>query len=177
MLHRACLAAGMRIQVSLIFAREPDQTYNIAPTELWCLAEMSSGILIYCIPAAPMALKRLKGEATSAASKVTGYGRSLSGTQQSSGHHGRVGPNAKHSHYKEIDELPLADLPASAATVTGKPRDLESGPLHSDEGIMRTTQVSTVIANRKTGDVIVEPNAKTTNDYYVLQHPWESDRN
>ncbi|KAI5868215.1 hypothetical protein GGS23DRAFT_544565 [Durotheca rogersii] len=166
----ACLSAGLRIGVSITFATQPDRTYNIGSTELWCIAEMSAGILIYCMPTAPVAIKHLTGKAVLTGSRITGpsSGRAAS-KNTSTGTSWKASNNQepKKGIYHEIDEVPLTTIQPATAIASERPRDVEQGPQQDDEGIRRTTHVTTI-----THQTIADPD-----DAYMRQHPWDTNRN
>ncbi|RYP07818.1 hypothetical protein DL764_002273 [Monosporascus ibericus] len=136
----ACVSAALRIGYSVTFYTDLDRSYNNGPVALWCLAEATSGILIYCAPAAPKAISGVKRGVKSSASRLTGHSGVTASKDSSGGAswHAAAVKSPRPGRYQEIDELPLTTLPA-ATSVTGG--DLGSGlsQHHDGSGIMRTT--------------------------------------
>ncbi|KAI1288307.1 hypothetical protein F5Y03DRAFT_93837 [Xylaria venustula] len=137
----AIISTSFRIATSFKFSQSPDQAYNIASTDLWCLAEMSAGILIYCAPSAPMAIRGLRKQVTVSGSRATGYKSSSSGSKPKSWPR-QDGQGRR--RYLAIDEFPLTTLSDTVihSTVIG------SGSHENNEGIVRTMELSTVVESR-----------------------------
>ncbi|KAI0198426.1 hypothetical protein F4808DRAFT_462722 [Astrocystis sublimbata] len=53
----AIVSAALRLYSSVRFFRTEDKTYNVIPVALWGMAELTCGILIYCIPTIPSVLR------------------------------------------------------------------------------------------------------------------------
>ncbi|RYP20630.1 hypothetical protein DL765_002701 [Monosporascus sp. GIB2] len=136
----ACVSAALRIGYSVTFYRDPDRSYNIGPVALWCLAEATSGILIYSAPAAPRAISALKRGVKSSASRLTGHSAATASKNSSGGSSWRASTAKppRPGRYQEIDELPLTTLPA-ATSVTGGDPGRRLSHHHDGNGIMRTT--------------------------------------
>jgi hypothetical protein len=145
---RACLSAALRIPASLKFSREQDNTYNIAATELWCLAEMSAGLLIYSVPSAPAGVKRVKDAAVTSTQRMRGSssGQSKNMSKMSKTTTGRSAATGNRSAYREIDEIPLATVPSSSGTTFDGQSHWEEGKGGMDGieqgGITRTTHIT-----------------------------------
>lgn len=167
---RACVSASIRIGVSKTFWLEPDRTYNIASTALWCLAEMSAGILIYCIPSAPAAVGRLKKKVTSVSRSRSGYstGEGASKDRQMGGswRDGKKSsaPKQNPGPYEEIDEVPLTTLSRTNAVASRQSPVEGNGDSYDGKGITRTTQVTATFTR----------NSQEGTDDYIRQHPWAS---
>lgn len=144
----ACISAALRIPASVKFTRSDDRTYNIASTELWCLAEMTAGILIYCMPSAPAAVKRAKDVAKTSTQRLRGgssaASQKASNSKSSSGHR-TTGHRSIPGSYREIDEIPLTDVKPST---TASFHDMENGLDGSEHGITRTTHITMTSATR-----------------------------
>ncbi|KAL7625211.1 hypothetical protein AAE478_004426 [Parahypoxylon ruwenzoriense] len=138
-----------KIGVSVLFALgilEMDRTFSNGPVALWCLAEATSGMIIYCVPMAPKALSRFKGWVQT----TTGH-TSATASKNSSGAgswHNSIVKSPKPGRYKEIDEVPLTTLPLTRTTASGATGDLENEHSHDSNGIMRTT---TTVVNYRSG--------------------------
>ncbi|KAI1733602.1 hypothetical protein F4680DRAFT_472083 [Xylaria scruposa] len=53
----AVVSAALRVDASIQFFRSKDKTYIITSVALWGIAELTCGILIYCVPAIPGILR------------------------------------------------------------------------------------------------------------------------
>jgi hypothetical protein len=49
----ACISAALRLRATVDYLRSPDATYYVSGMALWCLAELTSAVLVFCIPAIP----------------------------------------------------------------------------------------------------------------------------
>ncbi|KAJ3566290.1 hypothetical protein NPX13_g7188 [Xylaria arbuscula] len=54
----AIISAAFRVYASVHFFHSKDKTYDVVPVALWGMAEMTCGILIYCIPVIPSVFKQ-----------------------------------------------------------------------------------------------------------------------
>ncbi|KAI1810884.1 hypothetical protein GGS20DRAFT_148762 [Poronia punctata] len=153
----AVISTSFRIATSFKFANSPDQAYNIAGTDLWCLAEMSAGILVYCAPSAPIAVKRLMGKPQTVVSG--GYKSSTTASKPISWRDTER-QGYKYGDYRELDEIPLTNIPPSSTVVQSN----TSVDRHPEEGILRTTDVTTTVADRRDYD-------------RTMQHSWEAGGN
>lgn len=74
-LHRnfsGCVAAILRVVVTIKYVSFDDVTYNVSPVALWALAEMTSVFLVACVPAAPKVFMS-KGIVTRFASRFASW--------------------------------------------------------------------------------------------------------
>jgi hypothetical protein len=139
------ISTSFRIASAFNFAGSADQTYNVAGNYLWALAEMSAGILIYCAPSTPAAVKSLLGRPITTGSQASGY--------KSSGSNPSSWPrtnNPGSRRYEEIDEVPLTGIPKVNITVHSSSRG--SACYNQRDGILRTTEVATMVSSRSGGD-------------------------
>lgn len=61
LLFSACLTAGIRVGITIrAVTTTPYTTYSYSQLSLCCLAEMTCGFLVFCIPSAPRAFHTLK---------------------------------------------------------------------------------------------------------------------
>lgn len=145
-LSRACLSAALRIPASVKFTRSQDNTYNIAATELWCLAEMSAGLLIYSVPSAPAGLKRVKDAAVTSTQRMRGSSNEQSGNVSKLSTTGRSTGRSTTGHrsmYREIDEIPLTSIQAPSRTrLYGQDEEDKRDFYGNEQGITRTTHIA-----------------------------------
>ncbi|KAK8016030.1 hypothetical protein PG991_008918 [Apiospora marii] len=57
----ACIAAAFRIPVSVRYTRSQDVTYDFCIVGIWAMVEATCGLIVYCTPAFPKALAKLRG--------------------------------------------------------------------------------------------------------------------
>ena len=55
--YSANVCAGTRIKSTFDFKNSPDITYNVSALGLWCIAEMTIGFFVLCLPALPKLIK------------------------------------------------------------------------------------------------------------------------
>ncbi|XXG97442.1 hypothetical protein Hte_003743 [Hypoxylon texense] len=55
-----CVSAGFKLAASVPYNTSRDTTYTFAALTLWSLAELTCGILVFCMPSIPKALKNVK---------------------------------------------------------------------------------------------------------------------
>ncbi|KAH8157794.1 hypothetical protein CIB48_g10455 [Xylaria polymorpha] len=140
----AVISTSFRIASAFNFAGSADQTYNVAGNYLWALAEMSAGILVYCAPAIPGAIKSLLGRPmTTVGSQASSY--KYSGSKPSSWPRTTTPASRR---YEEIDEVPLTSVPRLNATVQSASRG--SNRYDQKDGILRTTEVATTVSSYAT---------------------------
>ncbi|KAF2836640.1 hypothetical protein M501DRAFT_923261, partial [Patellaria atrata CBS 101060] len=53
----ATICGGMRMRSTITYVKSKDQTYTVSTMSLWYTAEITSGFLVFCIPAIPQALR------------------------------------------------------------------------------------------------------------------------
>ncbi|CAI6091643.1 hypothetical protein V2G26_010209 [Clonostachys chloroleuca] len=94
-----CIAGICRLAYSIVFFKSSDVSYAIPPMSLWCIAEMTCAIIIYCAPSVPRALKwNQKGGTTPSKASANNQGYSWSNPEASS----TPGTGRK---YTRIDEI------------------------------------------------------------------------
>ncbi|KAK8057211.1 hypothetical protein PG996_011148 [Apiospora saccharicola] len=85
----ACFAAAFRIPVSVRYSRSQDHTYDFCIVGIWAMVEATCGLIVYCTPALPKALSKLRGSSPvtidTAHPKPTGL--KMSGVWKSSPQH------------------------------------------------------------------------------------------
>jgi hypothetical protein len=55
--YSATVCAGLRIKSTFTFKNNPDISYTISELGLWCVAEMTAGFMVLCLPAMPKLFK------------------------------------------------------------------------------------------------------------------------
>ncbi|KAK8109124.1 hypothetical protein PG984_014925 [Apiospora sp. TS-2023a] len=61
----ACFAAAFRVPVSIRYSRSQDLTYDFCIVGIWAMVEATCGLIVYCTPALPKALSKLRGGTSS----------------------------------------------------------------------------------------------------------------
>ncbi|OTA60262.1 hypothetical protein K449DRAFT_435351 [Hypoxylon sp. EC38] len=58
--RKACISAGFKVAASIPYNSSRDTTYTFAALALWSLAEITCGILVFCMPSIPKTLSELR---------------------------------------------------------------------------------------------------------------------
>lgn len=91
----AVISAICRLAATIDYLRSPDATYYVSATALWCVAEQTCAILVFCVPIMPKAFKDNK------------YFRRLLTTARSSKNTSKDikdwGSTSQQNRYREID--------------------------------------------------------------------------
>ncbi|KAI1768206.1 hypothetical protein GGR53DRAFT_479376 [Hypoxylon sp. FL1150] len=144
-----CVAAAFRLVVTVEYLEGQDVTFDFSRVTLWVLVEMTSGLIIFCVPMLPMAFNGIRSTGIlslpkSWPSKVSSYNE-VQSWSQGAPKRSRLRPD----QYRELDEtvnISLHDLNSGPS-----PRDLESGEqtkhtMPTESGILRTTHLVTTIS-------------------------------
>ncbi|KAI0840503.1 hypothetical protein F5Y06DRAFT_308768 [Hypoxylon sp. FL0890] len=114
-----CMCGAFRLYWTYAYQNSSDATYNLCPFGLWCLAEVTVGFLVFCMPATPKALATLSPFYSSFKSWVNSSTRKFKEVP-SSGAHSESLPNRPRSKvYQEIDEVNLIHLNSMGTLKTG----------------------------------------------------------
>ncbi|KAI5921031.1 hypothetical protein F4810DRAFT_679833 [Camillea tinctor] len=142
-----CVAAAFRLVVTVQYSRAQDNTYDFSRVTLWVLAEMTSGIIILCVPALPKFLSSL-GIPKKLSSLKSWVDSSISDTRgvRYNPSQGRSTPR----RYHDLDgnmSIPLGNFPEGSQTRWNSFQEVNqqhAGPAES--AILRTTHVSTTFS-------------------------------
>ncbi|KAI0405745.1 hypothetical protein F4802DRAFT_614585 [Xylaria palmicola] len=167
-----CVAAILRVVVTIRYERSDDVTYDVSPVALWALGEMTSVFLVACVPAAPKIFTS-EGIVTRVASRFASW-TGLSSRKPSSEFLAspyapeNSGRQNKYRNIYDNDTLLLEtvtsakDVPASCETIEGQLAAHTSPSPH----IVRTTDIrQEAKADGNEGDGTWEGNLRK-------QHPW-----
>ncbi|KAK8076108.1 hypothetical protein PG994_003380 [Apiospora phragmitis] len=153
----ACIAAALRIPVSVKYSHSQDVTYDFCTVGIWTIVEATCGLIVLCTPALPKALSKLgalgiypflKSWTKSADSKRSGI--KMSGIGKSTLHHNN---NIRDGRPEQHQYLELSDhrhSPSGSGDIGKFP----------NPAILRTTRV----------DIGTE---EAENHRASRQHPWE----
>ena len=157
-------AAAGRLDATIQYPRGADATYKFSIVTLWVLGEMTCGLLIYCVPVLPNAVRGL--------GKI-GIFRSLgvwaSGTTGKNSDN-MNGPSyewpspslnrTKPSRYQELNKsiaLPLQTF-GSQASISGSHTSQDGSRwVQGENSILRTTHLVTTVTEADTSDQSTEP--------------------
>ncbi|KAI1207268.1 uncharacterized protein F4807DRAFT_435074 [Annulohypoxylon truncatum] len=178
----ASISAGFKVAASVPYYSSRDTTYTFAALALWSLAEITCGILIFCMPSIPKtissiqlaklasslkswagtSMEKLKRSRSGSASQVSWRG--IKSRSSKSSLHQRKGA------YQQMDGR-APPLPSSVSETTRNKADssIKQDPLGTDSNaaaIVRTTQF---MADETYG-------LNIENDEYNRQHPWVEKR-
>ncbi|RYP67280.1 hypothetical protein DL770_008647 [Monosporascus sp. CRB-9-2] len=96
------VAATVRLALSVLYVNSSDVTYNISKSGLWCVIEMTAGILVFVAPATPKPMSHLAKQVGSSIDRLIGSG-SRSSEQESTWATGRR-KSSKSTTYEQIEE-------------------------------------------------------------------------
>ncbi|KAI1098669.1 hypothetical protein F4804DRAFT_115729 [Jackrogersella minutella] len=173
----ACISAGFKLSASIPYDRSRDTTYTFAALALWSLAEITCGILIFCMPSIPKTISGLN--LTTLASSLKSWAgssmeklkRSRSGSSHTSWPviSSRPSKSSLHQHkgtYQQMDGS-IPPLPMSNSEST---RSAVDPSIKEDLVSLASNKAAIVRTTRFTTDETYGTN--TTNDEYSRQHPW-----
>ncbi|RYP78426.1 hypothetical protein DL771_000611 [Monosporascus sp. 5C6A] len=141
----ATISAACRLAATVNYLLSPDATYLVSGVALWCIAEQTTAMLVFCIPALP----KMFHDST-LLSKIRSSFRTRSGKDEGSS----WTADSKHqlpNYRKIVDEngVPLDNLESRAARAFCSTEQLQT-PLSDmpkaaihPEGIIRTTRFET----------------------------------
>ena len=167
-------AAAGRLDATIQYPRGPDATYKFSIVTLWVLTEMTCGLMIYCVPAVPNAVRGLGKvgifrSLSAWASGTTGItnedmnGRSYEWPSPSSN-------RTKPSRYQELNEsiaLPLQTFGSQASISKSHTSHDGSGWVQGENSILRTTHLVTTVTEAETNDL-------STDNHFQQQYTWSA---
>ncbi|KAF2965399.1 hypothetical protein GQX73_g8171 [Xylaria multiplex] len=159
-----------RIIVTVEYQHHEDTTYTVAAVILWAIGEMTSGFLVFCVPAIPKAI----GSIGNGIAHIKHYRlRSRESSQKSKSSFKREGPwksaspDSSNFNRRKIyhpDEVPITTFSSNASPESESAEQLTASPEPPTTGIVRTTRVVTAIG----GDVA----SQGVKLMHSRQHPW-----
>ncbi|KAI1412961.1 hypothetical protein F5Y13DRAFT_162195 [Hypoxylon sp. FL1857] len=126
-----CMCGAFRLYWTFVYQNSPDATYNLCPFALWCLAEVTVGFLVFCMPATPKALATLSPLFSSVKSWVNSSTRRLKEIPSSAANTDSFPQRPKSNVYQEIDEVNLIPLASTGTLKTGSKEPSEH--VYADE--------------------------------------------
>ncbi|RYP18927.1 hypothetical protein DL765_003605 [Monosporascus sp. GIB2] len=145
----ATISAACRLAATVRYLRSPDSTYFVSGMALWCIAEQTTAILVFCIPALPKMFRDSTLLSKIRSSFRTWSGLSTRRSGKGEGSSWTPDPKQQLPNYRKIvDEngVPLDNLESRAARAFGSAEQLRSpsddvpkAAVHP-EGIIRTTR-------------------------------------
>ncbi|KAI0386881.1 hypothetical protein F5Y04DRAFT_288684 [Hypomontagnella monticulosa] len=173
----ACVSAGFKLAASIPYNTSRDTSYTFAALALWSLAEITCGILIFCMPSIPKTIGdlRISGLASSlrswAGSSMEKLKRSRSGSVTQVSWRGIKSRASKSSMqqdraYRQMDKnIPPLPTEKSEPKTSGAESVVSERQVTSNSNeatIVRTTQFT---ADEAYG-------LDVSSDEYSRQHPW-----
>ncbi|KAI1638592.1 hypothetical protein F4809DRAFT_649213 [Biscogniauxia mediterranea] len=162
----ACACAVGRVVSAVRLSRTEDKTFAYSGYLLWNLAEMSSAILVFCIPSIPIAFRRTNGIA-----RIGSKLRILIGRRDRLKTRRHSWPQTAHDNtlvgeYRVMDEdshLHLTEL----NPVRSEESRHEEAPIYNYMGILKTTEIQ-VTTYRETDT----ESSKRQHQQGVFTHSW-----
>ncbi|RYP85595.1 hypothetical protein DL769_000936 [Monosporascus sp. CRB-8-3] len=148
----ATISAACRLAATVNYLLSPDSTYLVTGMALWCIAEQTTAILVFCIPALPKMFRdaALLSKIRSSFRTWSGLSTRRSGKDEPSSWAADSGHQLP-NYRKIVDEngVPLDNLESRAARAFSSAEQLRAP--HGDvpkaavypEGIIRTTHFET----------------------------------
>ncbi|KAI0598025.1 hypothetical protein F4775DRAFT_592778 [Biscogniauxia sp. FL1348] len=169
------VSAGFRLYSIVQFTTAPDKLFAFTVLGLWTTAEMTCGIIVFCVPSVPRAfvtlglpkiISSLKPWACARAGKPKGSSTENSWSSLSNN-------ERRPRQYLKLEGrgrgpglVPLQDLEPTLGSALKSPRSGHPDPIQEYPGILRTT-VITSTSYEDTGHV-------TPDAQFFCQHPWAS---
>ncbi|KAI0894280.1 hypothetical protein F4806DRAFT_472682 [Annulohypoxylon nitens] len=165
-----CVAAAFRLAVTVPYSESQDLTYSFCTVGFWTLAEMTCGVIVFCVPAAPKVAAHLDFSLKFSLSEywksLTSLGRTRyrggsgsswprttdNGTNSSSYH--ELNDHSNIRQQSLVQKESNAELPQTSKNIGAS---LE----HGSSTILRTTVVTSML--EEGGDM---------DSSMKIQHPW-----
>lgn len=171
-----CISAGFKLAASIPYNTSRDTTYTFSALALWSVAELTCGILVFCMPSIPKALGNVKlADVTLslkswAGSSMERLRKSRAGSIGQASWPGSSRKPSKSSLRQQLKmqqqmEQASHPLPEKTSISNGsgsEPTDKHGSGNHDDSTIVRTTQFT---ADESYGSDLTE-------EQYKRQHPW-----
>ncbi|KAI0023352.1 hypothetical protein F4780DRAFT_77269 [Xylariomycetidae sp. FL0641] len=171
----ACIAAAGRIYAVAELDYYGDTTYDASSAFVWGVGELTCGLMICCVPAAPKAFsesKLLSRIARSVGSlSFTSRSSRLEKQQNSDASWSRSDPKREHSNaYHELEDptqVSLEELNPQGPRPVYTPGQCHYDPAPGPDGILRVVEISTYN----------EPATRGPDNQVLMEnHPWNEDR-
>ncbi|KAI3330147.1 hypothetical protein F4824DRAFT_515848 [Ustulina deusta] len=151
-----------RIIVTVEYQHHADTTYTVSAVVLWAIGEMTSGFLVFCVPAIPKTIGSIRNGIAHVKHYRLG---SRESSQQSKSSSKRSGSsNFHHRKIHHPDEVPITTFASNAPLESESAEQLTTSPKPPTNSIVRTTRVVTAV-----DDDLASQGVKLT---HSRQHPW-----